>query len=87
MSVVRLDQDDMPRPEPRGHVPIRSTMLERGPFPRWLGPKYGPTATWTEMHVAGSTRFPGSAHLETMTMPRRVCFLFGQERPGAFMRA
>ena len=23
-----------------------------------------------------------SAHLETMTMPRRVCFLFGQEGPG-----
>ncbi len=25
---------------------------------------------------------PGSEHLETMTVPRRVCFLFGQEGPG-----
>ena len=25
---------------------------------------------------------PGSAHLETMEVPRQVCFLFGQEGPG-----
>ena len=25
---------------------------------------------------------PGSQHLETMAVPREVCFLFGQEGPG-----
>ena len=32
--------------------------------------------------LLGIDNLPGSAHLETMTMPRRVCFLFGQEGPG-----
>ena len=32
--------------------------------------------------LLGIDKLPGSAHLETMTMPRRVCFLFGQEGPG-----
>ncbi len=32
--------------------------------------------------LLGIDNLPGSAHLETMTVPRRVCFLFGQEGPG-----
>jgi tRNA G18 (ribose-2'-O)-methylase SpoU len=32
--------------------------------------------------VLGIDNLPGSAHLETMEVPRRVCFLFGQEGPG-----
>jgi len=34
------------------------------------------------MPLLGIDNLPGSAHLETMTVPRRVCFLFGQEGPG-----
>ena len=34
------------------------------------------------MRLLGIDNLPGSAHLETMEMPRRVCFLFGQEGPG-----
>ena len=30
----------------------------------------------------GIDNLPGSAHLETTSLPRRVCFLFGQEGPG-----
>ncbi len=30
----------------------------------------------------GIDNLPGSQHLETMSLPRRVCFLFGQEGPG-----
>jgi tRNA G18 (ribose-2'-O)-methylase SpoU len=32
--------------------------------------------------LLGIDNVPGSAHLETMQMPRRVCLLFGQEGPG-----
>jgi len=32
--------------------------------------------------LLGIDNLPGSDHLETMTIPRRVCFLFGQEGPG-----
>jgi tRNA G18 (ribose-2'-O)-methylase SpoU len=32
--------------------------------------------------LLGIDNLPGSAHLETMTVPRRVCFVFGQEGPG-----
>jgi tRNA G18 (ribose-2'-O)-methylase SpoU len=32
--------------------------------------------------LLGIDNLPGSAHLETMAIPRRVCFLFGQEGPG-----
>jgi tRNA G18 (ribose-2'-O)-methylase SpoU len=32
--------------------------------------------------LLGIDNLPGSAHLETMTLPRRVCLLFGQEGPG-----
>jgi tRNA G18 (ribose-2'-O)-methylase SpoU len=32
--------------------------------------------------LLGIDNLPGSDHLETMTMPRQVCFLFGQEGPG-----
>ena len=35
-----------------------------------------------EVPLLGIDNLPGSAHLETMEMPRRVCFLFGQEGPG-----
>ena len=34
------------------------------------------------VQLLGIDNLPGSAHLETMPMPRRVCFLFGQEGPG-----
>ncbi|MDO9458033.1 TrmH family RNA methyltransferase [Nocardioides sp.] len=30
----------------------------------------------------GIDNLPGSAHLETTVVPRRICFLFGQEGPG-----
>jgi tRNA G18 (ribose-2'-O)-methylase SpoU len=45
-------------------------------------------AAYLREHAGGPVRLlgidnlPGSAHLETMTVPRRVCFLFGQEGPG-----
>ncbi|RNL81497.1 TrmH family RNA methyltransferase [Nocardioides marmorisolisilvae] len=45
-------------------------------------------AAYLHQHPGGAVRLlgidnlPGSAHLETMEMPRRVCFLFGQEGPG-----
>ena len=32
--------------------------------------------------LLGIDNLPGSDHLETMVVPRRVCFLFGQEGPG-----
>jgi tRNA G18 (ribose-2'-O)-methylase SpoU len=32
--------------------------------------------------LLGVDNLPGSAHLETMEIPQRVCFLFGQEGPG-----
>ena len=34
------------------------------------------------VRLLGIDNLPGSAHLETMELPRRVCFLFGQEGPG-----
>jgi tRNA G18 (ribose-2'-O)-methylase SpoU len=34
------------------------------------------------VRLLGIDNLPGSEHLETMPMPRRVCFLFGQEGPG-----
>ena len=36
----------------------------------------------TGVALLGIDNLPGSQHLETMTVPRRVCFLFGQEGPG-----
>jgi tRNA G18 (ribose-2'-O)-methylase SpoU len=39
------------------------------------------------VRLLGIDNLPGSAHLETMTLPRRVCFLFGQEGPGLSERA
>ena len=36
----------------------------------------GPVSLW------GIDNLPGSLHLETMTLPQDVCFLFGQEGPG-----
>ena len=35
-----------------------------------------------DVTLLGIDNLPGSAHLETMEIPRRVCFLFGQEGPG-----
>jgi tRNA G18 (ribose-2'-O)-methylase SpoU len=35
-----------------------------------------------DVQLLGIDNLPGSLHLETMTVPRRVCFLFGQEGPG-----
>ena len=32
--------------------------------------------------LLGIDNLPGSQHLETIRLPRRVCFLFGQEGPG-----
>ncbi|WP_235736237.1 TrmH family RNA methyltransferase [Nocardioides alcanivorans] len=40
-----------------------------------------------DVHLLGIDNLPGSAHLETMEMPRKVCFLFGQEGPGLSERA
>jgi tRNA G18 (ribose-2'-O)-methylase SpoU len=34
------------------------------------------------VRLLGIDNLPGSSHLETMELPRRVCFLFGQEGPG-----
>ena len=34
------------------------------------------------VRLLGIDNLPGAAHLETMSVPRRVCFLFGQEGPG-----
>ncbi|QIX28543.1 RNA methyltransferase [Nocardioides sp. JQ2195] len=34
------------------------------------------------VRLLGIDNLPGSAHLETMQLPRSVCFLFGQEGPG-----
>jgi len=34
------------------------------------------------VRLLGIDNLPGSLHLETMTIPRDVCFLFGQEGPG-----
>jgi tRNA G18 (ribose-2'-O)-methylase SpoU len=39
-------------------------------------------ATGGPIALLGIDNLPGAAHLETMEMPRRVCFLFGQEGPG-----
>ena len=36
----------------------------------------------TDVQLLGIDNLPGSLHLETMTVPRKVCFLFGQEGPG-----
>jgi tRNA G18 (ribose-2'-O)-methylase SpoU len=35
-----------------------------------------------QVRLLGIDNLPGSSHLETMELPRRVCFLFGQEGPG-----
>lgn len=35
-----------------------------------------------EIPLLGIDNLPGSQHLETMELPKRVCFLFGQEGPG-----
>ena len=34
------------------------------------------------VQLLGIDNLPGSEHLETMALPRQVCFLFGQEGPG-----
>jgi tRNA G18 (ribose-2'-O)-methylase SpoU len=36
----------------------------------------------TPVRLLGIDNLPGSEHLETMELPRDVCFLFGQEGPG-----
>ncbi|MEO9322657.1 TrmH family RNA methyltransferase [Nocardioides sp. C4-1] len=41
-----------------------------------LGDRPDPVPVW------GIDNLPGSAHLETMAVPERICFLFGQEGPG-----
>ena len=35
-----------------------------------------------DLPLYGVDNLPGSQHLETMAVPREVCFLFGQEGPG-----
>ena len=35
-----------------------------------------------QVTLLGIDNLPGSLHLETTTVPQRVCFLFGQEGPG-----
>ncbi|WP_234412490.1 TrmH family RNA methyltransferase [Nocardioides sediminis] len=39
------------------------------------------------VRLLGIDNLPGSEHLETMELPRRVCFLFGQEGPGLSAQA
>ena len=39
------------------------------------------------VRLLGIDNLPGSLHLETMALPRKVCFLFGQEGPGLSERA
>ncbi|WP_405030383.1 TrmH family RNA methyltransferase [Nocardioides renjunii] len=41
-----------------------------------------PTPDGEPVRLLGIDNLPGSLHLETMELPRRVCFLFGQEGPG-----
>jgi len=36
----------------------------------------------SDVRLLGIDNLPGSSHLETMDLPQRVCFLFGQEGPG-----
>ena len=38
------------------------------------------------VRLLGIDNLPGSEHLETMALPRDVCFLFGQEGPGSRRR-
>lgn len=51
-------------------------------------PTVGDLAAYLHEHpdgpvaLHGIDNLPGSQHLETATVPRRVCFLFGQEGPG-----
>ena len=40
------------------------------------------TSTTHGVTLLGIDNLPGSLHLETTSVPRRVCFLFGQEGPG-----
>jgi tRNA G18 (ribose-2'-O)-methylase SpoU len=56
------------------HVRHHHTVTELADYLR--GHPAGP------VRLLGIDNLPGSAHLETMEMPRRVCFLFGQEGPG-----
>ena len=56
---------------------------------RYQHVRHHPTAEELAAHLhqagvrlLGIDNLPGSDHLETMRMPRRVCFLFGQEGPG-----
>ncbi|WP_457206053.1 TrmH family RNA methyltransferase [Nocardioides sp. P5_C9_2] len=41
-----------------------------------------PAPSGGPVRLMGIDNLPGSQHLETMEVPRRVCFLFGQEGPG-----
>ena len=50
--------------------------------PRGLPPR-APAESDGPVRLLGIDNLPGSQHLETMEVPRRVCFLFGQEGPGA----
>ncbi len=45
-------------------------------------PTWRRTSHEHDVRLLGIDNLPGSDHLETMTIPRRVCFLFGQEGPG-----
>ena len=57
------------------HVRHHATAAELAAYLHGAGDGEGVT-------LLGIDNLPGSAHLETMTVPRRVCFLFGQEGPG-----
>jgi tRNA G18 (ribose-2'-O)-methylase SpoU len=41
-----------------------------------------PAESGGPVRLLGIDNLPGSHHLETMEVPRQVCFLFGQEGPG-----
>ena len=53
-----------------------------GPKERALAVAPPPRRQLQSVRLLGIDNLPGSAHLETMELPRRVCFLFGQEGPG-----
>jgi tRNA G18 (ribose-2'-O)-methylase SpoU len=59
------------------HVRHHPTVADLAAYLRGLdAPVAQPISLW------GIDNLPGSAHLETTTLPRRVCLLFGQEGPG-----
>ncbi len=73
------------------HIVGRKRWNRRGAMvtDRYQHVRHHPTAADLAAHLAergtplyGVDNLPGSRHLETLALPRRVCLLFGQEGPG-----